>query len=36
VWVGSFRERDGAERLLRELQLQGFSGFVILAAATSP
>ena len=33
VWVGEFRERDGAERLARELQRAGHPGFALLAAA---
>ena len=36
VWVGEYRERDGAERLARELRIQGHQGFVLLAAAASP
>ncbi len=36
VWVGAFFERDGAERLARELRATGHTGFVLLAAAPSP
>ena len=36
VWVGAYREREGAERLARELRLHGHQGFVLLAAAPSP
>ena len=35
VWVGEFRERDGAERLQRQLQRAGHQGFTLLAAASS-
>ena len=35
VWVGEFRERDGAERLGRQLQRAGHPGFALLAAASS-
>ena len=35
VWVGEFRERDGAERLARELERAGHPGFALLAAAPS-
>jgi rare lipoprotein A len=36
VWVGAYYERDGAERLARELRAAGHAGFVLLAAAASP
>lgn len=36
VWVGEYRERDGAENLQRQLQRAGHQGFALLAAATSP
>ncbi len=35
VWVGEFRERNGAERLGRQLQRAGHQGFTLLAAASS-
>jgi len=35
VWVGEFRERNGAERLERQLQRAGHQGFTLLAAASS-
>ncbi len=35
VWVGAFRERDGAKRLQRQLQRAGHQGFALLAAASS-
>jgi rare lipoprotein A len=36
VWVGEYRERDGAVALQRQLQRTGHQGFALLAAATSP
>ncbi len=36
VWVGEYRERDGAETLQRQLQRAGHQGFALLAAATTP
>ena len=35
VWVGEFRERDGAERLGQQLRRAGHQGFALLAAASS-
>lgn len=35
VWVGEFRERDGAERLAGQLRRDGHQGFALLAAASS-
>jgi len=35
IWVGEFRERDGAERLGQQLQRAGHQGFALLAAASS-
>lgn len=35
VWVGEFRERNGAERLGQQLQRGGHQGFALLAAASS-
>ena len=34
VWVGEYRERGGAENLLRQLQRAGHQGFVLLAATS--
>lgn len=36
VWVGDYRERDGAERLARQLARDGYPGFVLLGAVSSP
>jgi len=36
VWVGEHRERDGAERMRRQLQSAGHQGFVLLVAASEP
>lgn len=35
VWVGEYRERDGAERLAQQLRRNGHQGFVLFAAASS-
>jgi peptidoglycan lytic transglycosylase len=36
VWVGEYRERDGAESLARQLARDGHPGFVLLGAVSSP
>jgi rare lipoprotein A len=36
VWVGEYRERDGAEALARQLGRDGFNGFVLFGAVSSP
>jgi peptidoglycan lytic transglycosylase len=36
VWVGEYRERDGAEGLARQLARDGHNGFVILGAVATP
>ena len=36
VWVGEYRERDGAERLAQQLRRNGHQGFVLQAAASTP
>lgn len=35
VWVGEYRERDGAERLARELTRDGHTGFAVLGAVSA-